>query len=697
MPAKYVERVFGRLNNVQPTSSGWTAECKGHDDRSRNSLSLSLGDDSRILLHCFAGCPPKRVVQALGLRMRHLFPPDLRRQLRNGAETAEDPLAAELRGLTLAAYAQAKQLPERFLKSLGLQTVHRPQAAVSIPYLSPTREIMATQFRLALEGPERFRWQKGSKPIPYGLWRLDLARQAGFIVLVEGPSDCHTLWFHEIPALGIPGAASWNEAWAAYLDEIPIIYVVVEPDRGGETVQGWLGRSALRERARLITLTTAKDPSALYLAAPENFRLYWEAALGDATPWQDFVTAAETTRRDELWTICAAQAESPDILTRFIAALEDRGVVGEERTAKLLYLIVTSRLLDTPVSCALKGPSSAGKSFLAKTVLGFFPPAAFYALSAMSARALAYSNEPLKHRVLVIYEAAGIQGDFANYLVRSLLSEHRIRYETVEKTPTGLRSRLIEREGPTGLIVTTTALRLHPENETRLFSIAVSDSPEHTRDILRALATRQDRPVVDAAPWHALQEWLALSTRHVGIPYAEALAEAIPPVAIRLRRDFGAILALIEAHTVLHQATRQQRDGVLVAEIEDYAAVRELVLDLVAEGTELSVSGTVRSTVRTVEDLLEGRTGNDVGITVTAVARALNIEKPAASRRVRAAINGGYLVNREERRFRPARLVLGEPFPEEQQLLPTPEALEEAWAELLEAKYLSRLAHAGRS
>ena len=34
-------------------------------------------------------------------------------------------------------------------------------------------------------------------------------------------------------------------------------------------------------------------------------------------------------------------------------------------------------------------------------------PSAFYALTAMSDRALAYSDEPLKHRHLVTYEAAG--------------------------------------------------------------------------------------------------------------------------------------------------------------------------------------------------------------------------------------------------------------------------------------------------
>src|SRR5206468_1582008 len=107
-------------------------------------------------------------------------------------------------------------------------------------------------------------------------------------------------------------------------------------------------------------------------------------------------------------------------------------------------------------------------SFLVETVTSFFPADAFYELTAMSEHALAYGTEPLSHRFLILYEAAGLEGDFATYLVRSLLSEGRLRYETVEKTANGLEPRLIEREGPTGLITTTTKVALHPENETRL-------------------------------------------------------------------------------------------------------------------------------------------------------------------------------------------------------------------------------------
>jgi hypothetical protein len=114
----------------------------------------------------------------------------------------------------------------------------------------------------------------------------------------------------------------------------------------------------------------------------------------------------------------------------------------------ILYLALRSRRLDRPVSVAVKGPSSGGKSYVVERVLGYFPERAYYALTAMSEKTLAYSEESIRHRFLVLYEAAGMNGDFQTYLIRSLLSEGRLRYETIEKTSEGLKPRLIEREGP---------------------------------------------------------------------------------------------------------------------------------------------------------------------------------------------------------------------------------------------------------
>lgn len=67
-----VDAFLGRLRGVRRSGNGWTALCPGHQDR-ENSLSVGIGDDQRILLKCFAGCPPKAIVEALGLTLKDLF------------------------------------------------------------------------------------------------------------------------------------------------------------------------------------------------------------------------------------------------------------------------------------------------------------------------------------------------------------------------------------------------------------------------------------------------------------------------------------------------------------------------------------------------------------------------------------------------------------------------------------------------
>jgi biotin operon repressor len=560
------------------------------------------------------------------------------------------------------------------LRGVGLRDVtYLEKPAVRIPYPDEEGQEAAVRFRVSLDGAEKFRWRSGDKPLPYGLRLLGEARAAGFVVLVEGESDCHTLWFYEIPALGIPGASNWKVEWASYLDGIEKIYAVIEPDQGGATLREKLTDcEAIRERVHLLEPGEHKDPSALHLADPEGFKERFQAALENAEPWIEIERAAAEAASCEAREACRELAEEPDILERFATVLASSGVAGEKKIAKLLYLAVTSRLLERPVSIALKGPSSGGKSYLVERVLSFFPQSAYYALTAMSERTLAYSEEPIKHRFLVIYEAAGMSGEFATYLMRSLLSEGRVRYETVERTSEGMKPRLIEREGPTGLIVTTTAVKLHPENETRLLSLTVTDTQDQTRAVMAALAQEAGEAGPNFEPWHALQVCLESAEHRVWIPYAKKLAELIPPVAVRLRRDFGALLNLIRAHALLHQASRERdAEGRIVATIEDYARVRELVADLVSEGIEATVPETVRETIEAVRGLREE--SDDEPVSVAELARELKLDRSAVSRRARNAKDRGYLRDLEDNPRKPSRLIPGDDLPDDVQILPKPE------------------------
>jgi hypothetical protein len=562
------------------------------------------------------------------------------------------------------------------------------KAVVAIPYQDANGEEAEVRFRLALgKEQDRFRWRRGSKPILYGLWRLRKSGMRPYIFLPEGESDTQTLWLHKFPALGLPGANGWKEGWAAYLDNFERIYVPIEPDHGGEAVLRWLSNSKIRNRVRLVKLIRAKDISELYLSDPDGFVPNLKSAMQSAQSWQEFETSVAKERASTLWKQCKKIAQSTDILDGFSEALAEEGLVGESKSSKLLYLIVTSRLLETIVSAGIKGPSSAGKSYVLELVLKYFPEDAYYVLTGMSERALAYSEEPLSHRFIVLFEAAAMSGDFQSYLIRSLLSEGRLIYETVEKTSEGMHARRIEREGPTGLLVTTTAIALHPENETRLLSIRVNDSAKQTGRILRAEARRvsgqNGREAVGSANkvdnWRAFQNWLAVSAHTVVVPYADALAELIPPVAIRLRRDFKAVLSLIQAHALLHLANREtDSEGRIIATLEDYEKVRELTHALVMEGLEQGVSNTQRETVKAAAVICAGEEGFSQTASVAEIAKRLKLDVSAALRRVHECLRIDLLrTDGEIRRGRKMQLKLGVPLEENQAVLPKVEELVE--------------------
>ncbi len=68
--ARVLQALGPRVANQGASTS--TARCPAHDD-AQASLSVSVGTAGRCLLHCFAGCAPAAVADALGLRLADLF------------------------------------------------------------------------------------------------------------------------------------------------------------------------------------------------------------------------------------------------------------------------------------------------------------------------------------------------------------------------------------------------------------------------------------------------------------------------------------------------------------------------------------------------------------------------------------------------------------------------------------------------
>ncbi len=248
-----VAKILLRLRDVHPQRDGsWVARCPAHDDRSP-SLHVTLKDD-RILLKCFAGCDVDAICASLGIDVADLF-------LRNGDQSKQ-------RGLTLDDFARAKRLDvEHLARHYVTQTEWHSIPAVAFVYRDADGDYWTKRYRIALTG-DRFRWENGTKAnwLLYGAWFLPEWRDKHVrnILLVEGETDCLTLWQAGIPAIGVPGAENLSERSAKLLDGFNVV-LWAEPDSGGGRILE-RARELFGDRLRVITPPDGvKDPSELWL------------------------------------------------------------------------------------------------------------------------------------------------------------------------------------------------------------------------------------------------------------------------------------------------------------------------------------------------------------------------------------------------------------------------------------------------
>ncbi len=101
-------------------------------------------------------------------------------------------------------------------------------------------------------------------------------------------------------------------------------------------------------------------------------------------------------------------AFSENVFAALSAMLRRHGYGGDLRTAALLYTVVSSRLLATPMTALVKLPPDPGRASPVDRVLELLPTDQVEIRSGFSAKAIAYGFKSLRHKVLVLREAGGL-------------------------------------------------------------------------------------------------------------------------------------------------------------------------------------------------------------------------------------------------------------------------------------------------
>ncbi len=679
------EEILAKFPDAKPNGKGgYTASCllPGHKTPKGHIELTDAGDKALITCHggkhiyqdfCNAWGYDTLTYSNNGNGCQHGITRD-NEAIRHEQTRALTPaLTPVVNGMTLAEIAEVKHLDINFLKSLGIGDFnYNKQPAIRIPHYNGQGQVAAVHIRIALKGNDRFRWRMGDKASwgPYGLNRLPLIKKAGWVLFVEGESDCWTCWAHDIPALGAPGKGIFPVSWGEYLEDLDI-YIWQEP--GAEDFTQRIYKAAPHSKV-IIAPENIKDISEAHIQG-ENIVSLLEDLKAKAIPVADLVKQLNNTLLTELYQQARPVIESDDPLALIENAIRAAGYGGDTKPALITYYSATSRLLAMregamPVHLLLAGLTSAGKSYTLRVVKRLLPPEAYHEIDAGSPSVLIYDTADLQHRLLIFGEADSLpagEDSPAASAIRALLQDHRLRYQvTVRDAETGdYIVRWIDKPGPT-VLITTSIKPLGDQLNSRFFTLECSDTAEQIAAALGAQAKLElsETNLVDAQ-MVAFQAYLQLKAPwKVRVPYAKELATSMGKlqVAPRILRDYARLMSLIKVVAILRHHKRQtDASGRIVAELEDYETIRLLIGDMYIESST-GAAANIRQLVEAVQEL-EQKKVEGQSITNTTIAKHLGIWIKQVTRRANKAMRQGWLVNREQRKSYPADYTLGEPMP----------------------------------
>jgi hypothetical protein len=263
-------------------------------------------DDSSVGLKCFAGCTRKEICSGLDITESDLYP---QTQSRRSKKRARPPV-------DLTALSLDKSIDPRLLYTLSITdgyTWHTPKGkqwknVVRIPYFDlDGSEYSRARIRTALKAKDGSHWEGTGELIPYGLHRLKDASAS--LIIVEGESDCWTLWQWGIAALGIPGATNAQCLQKEHVACFPSrVYLVREPSANDQPQAGEKFVSSLLSRLQTLgyqgevyqldldATHHLKDPNDLNKLLfqenrPQDFISEWQRVL-DAATRLDYATIA---------------------------------------------------------------------------------------------------------------------------------------------------------------------------------------------------------------------------------------------------------------------------------------------------------------------------------------------------------------------------------------------------------------------
>ena len=257
-------------------------------------------------------------------------------------------------------------------------------------------------------------------------------------------------------------------------------------------------------------------------------------------------------------------------LLQNVSRILDKKIKKEEKNKLIVLFTYLSAYGSNPLNLFLKGESSIGKTYLAKSVAEYFPDEDVWFIGDMSPKALIHEHGrfengkmyvSLRNKILVFLESPRKE---TLDMLKPILSHDRteIEYKIADKNSSGkLQTKSVIIEGWPSTIFCTTDLRVLEELSTR----SLLTTPESTQEKIGKVLEYKGKKY--ARPWEEMKLdaheilfrnalKLLKTKKEVCIPYADELQKRQPTSEPRVMRDFDKLMELIRMSAFLHQYKR---------------------------------------------------------------------------------------------------------------------------------------------
>ncbi|POS00648.1 DNA primase catalytic core [Flavobacterium croceum DSM 17960] len=332
-----------------------------------------------------------------------------------------------------------------------------------------------------------------------------------------------------------------------------------------------------------------------------------------------------------------------DLLNELNKLIEQSGIIGEENSRLLLYIIASSYKTKHPLHAIVQGSSGSGKTHLISKIADLMPIEDVFRFTRITESSLYNWGEfDLVHKVIVIEDLDGLKEE-ALYPLRELISNQRVSSSTSVKDKKGnIKSTNKEVKGIFSSLSATTKGETYEDNMSRSFLIAVDESQEQSKRIIqyqnKKYAGEIDPKQQEKAKHQLQQITRALKEYDVVNQYATQLE--LPEEVHKIRRLNEMFQSIIKQITIINQYQRKTtNDGRLITQIEDLEQATEVLFESIILKVD-ELDGSLRQFFERVKKHLKTQ---EKEFTQREIRQILNISKAQCSRYINHLLELEYI------------------------------------------------------